>query len=82
MVIKRKVLVLAAAIVVALFVIAAPLGDSHHGIGKHNHAVAVLGSIVFGAFLVGAVILIVLTLVALIQYGLRSRRTAGNVANE
>ena len=82
MVVKRKVLVIAAAIVVALFVIAAPLGDSHHGIGKHNHAVADLGNIVFGAFLIGVVILIVLTAVALIQYGLRSRRTAGNTAND
>ena len=34
------------------------------------------------AFLIGAVILIVLTAVALIQYGLRSRRTAGNAAND
>ncbi len=80
--IKRKVLVVAATIVVALFVIAAPLGDRHHGIGKHNHAVAVLGNIVFGAFLIGAAFLIVLTMVALIQYVLRSRRTAGNASNE
>lgn len=74
MVIGRKVLIITAAIVAALFVIAVPLGDSHHGIGKHNHAVADLGNVVFGAFLIGVVVLIVLAAVALIQYALRSRR--------
>ena len=73
MVIKWKVLIIAAAIVAALFVIAAPLGDSHHGIGKHNHAVANLGNVVFGAFLIGVGVLIVLIVVAVIQYALRSR---------
>ena len=82
MVIKWKALIIAAAIVAALFVIAAPLGDSHHGIGKHNHAVADLGNVVFGAFLIGVAVLIILIVVALIQYALRSRRTAGNSANE
>ena len=82
MVIKLKALIIAAAIVAALFAIAAPLGDSHHGLGKHNHTVADLGNAVFGAFLVGAAVLIVLIVVALIQYGLRSRRTAGNSASE
>jgi NADH:ubiquinone oxidoreductase subunit 6 (subunit J) len=77
MVIKWKVLITAAAIVAALFAIAAPLGDSHHGIGKHNHTVAALGNVVFGAFLVGVVVLVVLIVVALTQYTLRSRRTAG-----
>ena len=78
MVIKRKAVITTAVIVVALFAIANPLGDSHHGLGKHNHFLAGLGSIVFGAFLIGAVVLIVLTVVALIQYAMRSRRTAGN----
>jgi NADH:ubiquinone oxidoreductase subunit 6 (subunit J) len=82
MVIKGKALIIAAAIVVALFVIAAPLGDSHHGIGKHNHAVADLGNVVFGAFLIGVAVLIVLIVVAMIQYALRSRRTASNSASE
>ena len=82
MVIKWKALAITAAIVVALFAIANPLGDSHHGLGKHNHTVAVLGNVVFGAFLVGAVVLIVLIVVALIQYALRSRRITGNPASE
>jgi hypothetical protein len=78
MVIKWKTLIITAAVVVALFAIADPLGDSHHGLGKHNHAVADLGNVVFGAFLIGAAVLIVLGVVALIQYGLRSRRAADN----
>jgi hypothetical protein len=82
MVIKRKALIVTAAIVAALFVIAAPLGDSHHGLGTHNHTLAVLGNIVFGAFLIGAVVLVLLIVVALIQYALRSRRTASNSASE
>jgi len=82
MVIKWKILIVAAAIVAAMFVIAAPLGDSNHGIGKHNHTVADLGNVVFGAFVVGAVVLVLLIIVALIQYAFRSRHTAGNSANE
>jgi len=74
MLIKGKQLLIAAAIVVALFAIAAPLGDSHHGIGKNHHAVAVLGNVVFGAFLIGAAVLIILIVVALIQYVMRSTR--------
>ncbi len=82
MVIKGKALIIAAAIVAALFVIAVPLGDSHHGIGEHNHAVADLGNVIFGAFLIGAAVLIVLIVVAMIQYALRSRRTTSNSASE
>ena len=82
MVIKWKVLIIATAIVAALFAIAAPLGDSHNGIGKHNHVAADIGSVVFGAFLVGVVVLAALIVIALIQYVLRSRRTAGNSASE
>jgi hypothetical protein len=82
MVIKWKALIITAAIVAALFVIAAPLGDNHHGIGKHNHTVADLGNVVFGAFLVGVVVLVLLIVVALSQYALRSRRTAGNSVSE
>ena len=62
---------IAAAIVAALFAIAAPLGDSHHGLGKHNHTVADLGNVVFGAFLIGVVVLVLLIVIALIQYALR-----------
>lgn len=73
MVITRKLLINSAAIVVALFVIANPLGDAHHGLGKHNTFYADLGQGVWVAFLIGAVAFIVLVLVALIQRGLRSR---------
>jgi len=75
MVITRKLLISTAAVVVALFAIANPLGDSHHGLGKHNAFYADLGQGVWVAFLIGAVALIVLVLVALIQRGLRSRRS-------
>jgi hypothetical protein len=81
MVIKWKALAITAAIVVALFAIADPLGDSHHGLGKNNHTLADLGNVVFGAFLIGVVVLVLLSVVALVQYALRSRRTAGNSAN-
>ena len=76
MVIKLKTVIIAAAIVAGLFAVAAPLGDSHHGLGKHNHTVAVLGNVVFGAFLIGVVVVVLLIVVAAIQYGLRSRRRA------
>jgi hypothetical protein len=75
MVVTRKLLISSAAVVVALFVIANPLGDSHHGLGKHNAFYAGLGQTVWVAFLIGAVALIVLVLVALIQRGLRSRQS-------
>jgi hypothetical protein len=75
MVVTRKLLISSAAVVVALFVIANPLGDSHHGLGKHNAFDAGLGQTVWVAFLIGAVALIVLVLVALIQRGLRSRQS-------
>jgi hypothetical protein len=76
MVITRKLLISFAAVVVALFVIANPLGDAHHGLGQHNAFYADLGQIVWVAFLIGAVLLIVLLLVSLIQRGLRSRQTS------
>ena len=75
MVITRKLLISFAGVVVALFVIANPLGDSHHGLGKHNTFYADLGQTVWVLFLVGAVALVVLVLVALVQRGLRSRQT-------
>jgi len=73
MAITRKMLVTVAAAVVALFVIANPLGDSHHGLGKHNAFYADLGQGVWFAFLIGAVVLLVLVVVALIQRTLRRR---------
>jgi hypothetical protein len=75
MVITRKLLVSFAAVVIALFVIANPLGDSHHGLGKHNAFYADLGQGVWVAFLIGAVAFIVLVLVALIQRGRRPRQS-------
>jgi len=67
MVITRKLLISVAAAVVALFVIANPLGDAHHGLGKHNAFYADLGQGVWVAFLIGAGAFIVLVVVALVQ---------------
>jgi len=75
MAINRKVLISATAVVVALFVIAFPLGDAHHGIGKHNSAVTEIGNVVFGAFIIGVFALILLVIVAFVQVARRSRRT-------
>lgn len=61
MVVTRKLLIRAVAIVVALFVIAFPLGDS------------VVGEIVFHAFLIGFVVLIGLGIVGAVQ-SVRARR--------
>lgn len=74
MVVTRKMLISFAAVVVALFVIANPLGDAHHGLGKHNSFYAHLGEGVWVAFLIGAVALIVLAIVALVQRGLRTKQ--------
>lgn len=74
MVINRKVLLRGAAVVVALFAIAFPLGDAHHGIGAHHARIADLGDIVFGAFLVSAVLLVVLAVVGAVQLVVRRRR--------
>ena len=65
MITSRKTLITTAVVVAALFVIAAPLGDAHHGIGQHNKFVAVLGQTLFITFLIGAVVLIALTATAL-----------------
>ena len=67
MAITRKLLISVAAAVVALFVIANPLGDAHHGLGKHNAFYADLGQGVWVAFLIGAAAFIVLVVVALVQ---------------
>ena len=75
MVVSRKALLVATAIDVALFVIAFPLGDSHHGIGQHHSVAAHVGEAVWTTFLIGALAVIVLAAVALIQRTVRSRRS-------
>jgi hypothetical protein len=72
--IKGKLLIGVAIGAIALFLIADPLGDAHHGIGQHNKFAADLGSILFYASLITAAALIVLIIIALFQRGLRSRR--------
>jgi hypothetical protein len=67
MIIRGKWLLWHLIAVVALFVIAFPLGDKHHGMGEHNAFLAVLGQIVFTTFLLAAVLLIVAAVVALVQ---------------
>ena len=74
MFIKGKLLIGVAIAAVALFLIADPLGDAHHGIGQHNEFAADLGNILFYASLLTAVALIVLIVIALFQRGLRARR--------
>jgi hypothetical protein len=73
MAITRKLLISVAAAVVAMFVIANPLGDSNHGLGKHNAFYADLGQVLFVASLIGAAVFVVLALVALIQRSRSSR---------
>src|SRR5882672_7891719 len=74
MIIKGKLLIGVAIGAVAMFLIADPLGDAHHGIGQHNKFAADLGNILFYASLLTAVALIVLIVIALFQRVLRSRR--------
>jgi hypothetical protein len=74
MAITRKLLISVAAAVVALFVIANPLGDAHHGLGKHNAFYADLGQGVWVAFLIGAAAFVVLVVVAVVQ---RARSAQG-----
>jgi hypothetical protein len=75
MVITRKLLISFAAVVIALFVIANPLGDSNHGLGKHNAFYADLGQGFWVASLIGAAVFVVLVLVALVQRLSRSRQS-------
>jgi len=72
MTVHRKLLISVAAVAVALFVISNPFGDHHHGLGRHNELAADVGQTLFVASLLGAALLIVLTVVALIQVALRS----------
>ena len=80
MVIRRKHVGRLALIVIALFVIAAPLGDKQHGIGKHHAVVATIGQTIFVTFLISAVLLVVLTIVSLVQLALRHASPAEHVA--
>ncbi len=73
MIIRRKHLGLLALVVVALFVIAAPLGDKHHGIGKHNAFAATVGQGIFITFLIAFLVLVVTVVVWLVQSLVRSR---------
>ena len=75
MVIGGKWLIRHLIVVVALFIVAFPLGDKHHGLGKHNAFLATLGNVVFGAFLVAFALLIVAAVVAVVQAVWRQTRT-------
>jgi hypothetical protein len=74
MIIKGKLLIGVAIGALALFLIAAPLGDASHGIGRHNKFAADLGNVLFYASLIAIAAFIVLSLIALFQLALRSRR--------
>ncbi len=76
MVIHRKHLVRFALVVVALFVIAFPLGDKQHGIGKHSSVAAAFGQAIFVTFLIAFLLLIAATVVSLVQLLVRSRAKA------
>ena len=77
--ITPKFLVRSAIVVVALFAVALPLGDHHHGLGRHSTFLADAGQAVFELFLVGVLILIVLVVVSLAQHArARSSRGAGS----
>ena len=61
---------------VVLFVVAAPLGDSTHGIGKNHPVVAHIGNVVFAVFIISVFVFIALIVVFLVQKVLGSRRHA------
>jgi hypothetical protein len=74
MTISRKILLSATGVVSLLFAVAFPLGDGHHGIGAHHKTVANIGNDVCAAFLIGAVLLVALVVVAAVQTVLRKSR--------
>ena len=74
--ITRKTLTWGLAIVVALFVIAFPFGDSKNGLGAHNKFFADLGQTIWVAFLISVPLLLILLIAAAVQHGFRSRRVA------
>jgi hypothetical protein len=61
-------------VTVALFVIASPLGDKQHGIGKHNAFAATVGQSFFVLFLVSLALFVVAAVVSLVQYTARRTR--------
>jgi hypothetical protein len=71
---SRRTLVTLTAIAIALFAIADPLGDAHHGLGRHNSFLAGLGHVLFTAFLITCVVLLVLVAISVVQSGVRARR--------
>lgn len=76
MVINRKVLVIVAATSVALFVISNPLGDSQHGLGRHNTFLADLGQTLFVTSLIGVMVFVALAVTSLLTHATRSWRAA------
>jgi hypothetical protein len=75
--ITRKTMVVVAATAIALFAVASPLGDAHHGLGRHHAFLADLGQVLFTTFLITCVVFVAIVAVALVQSGLRSRRARG-----
>jgi uncharacterized membrane protein YhaH (DUF805 family) len=75
----RHTLLYSLIVSVALFVVAAPLGDSTHGIGAHHPVVADIGNAVFAVFLLSVLVLVALMAVFLVQtlLGARRHRAAG-----
>jgi hypothetical protein len=65
-----KVLLVSAAASVILFVIAAPFGNDHHGIGL------VMSDIFWPLFLTSVVVFILLALIAVVQLAIARRRPA------
>jgi hypothetical protein len=65
-----KVLLVSAAASVILFVIAAPFGNDHHGIGL------VMSDIFWPLFLISVVVFILLALIAVVQLAIARRRPA------
>ena len=72
MIVHRKLLLSVAAVAIALFVVSNPLGDAHHGLGRHNQLAADAGQTLFVTSLIGAALLVALSVVALIQVVHRS----------
>ena len=61
---------------VVLFVVAAPLGDKTHDIGKHHPVVAIIGDMVFAWSLISIGPFVALVAVFLVQNGPGSQRHA------
>ena len=74
--VPRRTLVRSLILSVVLFVVAAPLGDKTHGIGKHHPVVAIIGDVVFAWSLISIVTFVALVAVFLVQNGPRSQRHA------